>query len=78
MDRKRELAAELTDPDWIVKLLYLTCILEKLNGLNLSLQGQSMNILTASNKVEAFKKKLRHWTAYLKAEKWIIILCFLT
>ena len=39
MDRKHKLASNLTDPDWIVKLLYLSCIFEKLNSLNLSLQG---------------------------------------
>ena len=39
MDRKHELASNLTDSDWIVKLLYLSCIFEKLNSLNLSLQG---------------------------------------
>ena len=41
MDRKNELAAKLTDPDWIVKLLYFSCIFKKLNGLNLSLQDES-------------------------------------
>ena len=41
MDGKYELAAKLTDPNWIVKLLYFSCIFEKLNGLNLSLQGES-------------------------------------
>ena len=74
MDKKNELAAKFTDPDWIVKLLYLSCIFEKLNGLNLSLQGESMNILRANNKIEAFKKNFNIGLAYLKAEKWI---CFL-
>ena len=69
MDRKHKLAFNLTDPDWIVELLYLSCIFEKLNGLNLSLQGESMNILTANNKIEAFKKNLNIELAYLKAEK---------
>ena len=58
MDRKHKMASNLTDLDWIVKLLYLSCIFEKLNGLNFSLQGESINILTANNKIEAFKKKL--------------------
>ena len=69
MDRKHELAANLTDPDWIVKLLYLSCIFEKLNSLNLSLQGESMNILTANSKIEAFKKKLKHWADLLESGK---------
>jgi len=61
MDRKHELADNLTGPNWIVKLLYLSCIFEKINGLNLSLQGESINILTANYKIEAFKKNLPHW-----------------
>ena len=69
MDRKHKLASNLIDPDWIVKLLYLSCIFEKLNGLNLSLQGESMNILTANNKIEAFKKKLQHWDGLLESGK---------
>ena len=69
MDRKNELAAKLTDPDWIVKLLYLSCIFEKLNGWNLSLQGESMNILKANNKIETFKKNLQHWAGLLESGK---------
>ena len=68
-DRKHELAANLTDLDWIVKLLYFSCIFEKLNSLNLSLQGESMNILTANSKIEAFKKKLKHWADLLESGK---------
>ena len=69
MDRKHKLASNLTDPDWIVKLLYLSSIFEKLNGLNLSLQDYSMNILTANNKIESFKKKLQHWAGLLESGK---------
>ena len=69
MDRKHKLASNLTDSDWIVKLLYLSCIFEKLNGLNLSLQSESMNILTANNKIEAFKIKLQHWAGLLESRK---------
>ena len=69
MHRKHELASNLTDTDWIVKLLYLSRIFEKLNGLNLSLQGKSMNILTANNKIKAFKKKLQHRAGLLESGK---------
>ena len=72
MDRKHELASNFTDPEWIVNLLYLSCIFEKLNGLNLSFQGESMNILTANNKIKGFFiRKFNIGLAYLKAEKWI-------
>ena len=69
MHRKNELAAKFTDRDWIVKLLYLSCIFEKIYGLEMSLQGESMNILRANNKIEAFKKKLQHWAGLLESGK---------
>ena len=58
MERRHELAANLTNPDWLTKLLYLSYIFEKINCLNLSLQGKSVDILTAYNKIKAFKKKI--------------------
>ena len=45
----------------MTKLLYLSCIFEKGNNLNLSLQSESVDILTAYNKIKAFKKKIQHW-----------------
>ena len=61
MERRHELASNLTNPDWLTKLLYLSCVFEKINGLNLSLQGESVDILTAYNKIKGFKKKIQHW-----------------
>ena len=61
MERRHELASNLTNPDWLTKLLYLSCAFEKINGLNLSLQGESVDILTACNKIKGFKKKIQHW-----------------
>ena len=41
-ERRHKLAANLTDPDWLTKLLYLSSIFEKINSLNLSLQGDQL------------------------------------
>ena len=60
-ERRHELAANLTDLDWLTKLLYLPRVFEKINSLNLSLQSKSVDILTAYNKIKAFKKKIEHW-----------------
>ena len=57
---RHELAANLTNPDWLTKLLYLSCVYEKINSLNLSLHGESVDIFTAYNKIKAFKKKIQH------------------
>nr|XP_055065380.1 SCAN domain-containing protein 3-like [Misgurnus anguillicaudatus] len=60
-ESKPELAHHLKDPDWLLKLAYLACIFERLNMLNLSLQGPNTNILTMNDKVDAFMKKLERW-----------------
>ena len=59
-ERRHELAANLTDLDWLTKL-HLSSVFEKINSLNLSLQGESVDILTAYNKIKASKKKIEHW-----------------
>ena len=61
MERRHKLAANLTDPDWLTKLPNLSCVFEKINSLHLSLQGESVDNLTAHNKIKAFKKKIQHW-----------------
>ena len=68
-ERRHELAANLTDLDWLTKLLYLPRIFEKINSLNLSLQGKSVDILTAYNKIKAFKKKIKHWVGRVEIER---------
>ena len=56
-----QLADYLTDPDWLASLAYLSCIFERLNLLNLSLQGPNTNILILSDKIDAFTRKLERW-----------------
>ena len=68
-ERRHELAANLTDPDWLTKLLYLSCVFEKTNSLNLPLKGKSVDILTAYNKIKAFKKKFNIGLTKLKLEE---------
>ena len=41
-------------------------MLEKLNKLNLSLQGENINVFTLKSKMEAFIKKLNIWKQKLK------------
>jgi len=40
-----------TDPKWFTDLAYLSDIVDRLNTLNLSLQGPNSNLLTMSNKI---------------------------
>ena len=45
----------------MMKLRYLADVLEELNQLNLSLQGENTNIFTLKSKIEAFMKKVNIW-----------------
>ena len=49
------------DKNWLCKLCYLSDIFEKLNDLNLSLQGQNSNVFILISKIEAFMKKITIW-----------------
>ncbi|XP_078533866.1 zinc finger BED domain-containing protein 5-like [Lissotriton helveticus] len=54
-------AEQLCNPRWLVLLAYLADIFEKLNSLNLSLQGADMTSFTMNKRITAFKKKLELW-----------------
>ncbi len=63
MEHGPQLTDHLTDPDWITRLVYLSCIFERLNGLHMSLQGENTSILSLNDKIHTFKRKVRCWTA---------------
>ena len=46
---------------WMAKLAYLKDIFGKLNIINSSMQGKNENILTATDTLVAFKKKIVIW-----------------
>ena len=46
---------------WISRLAYLVDIFQHLNNLNRSMQGKNENILTSTDKLSAFQKKLVIW-----------------
>ena len=46
---------------WIAKLQYLADIFQHLNILNTSMQGKGENVLTSTDKIKAFQKKLHVW-----------------
>ncbi len=54
-------ANNFADPDFLLKLAYLCDIFEKLNALNVSLQGRNIHILKLEERISAFKKKLQIW-----------------
>uniref|UniRef100_A0A8C1RK47 HAT C-terminal dimerisation domain-containing protein n=1 Tax=Cyprinus carpio TaxID=7962 RepID=A0A8C1RK47_CYPCA len=58
---KSDLAKHLDDTMWLTSLFYLVDIFDRLNGLNLSLQGRETHILLLADKVHAFTQKLDLW-----------------
>lgn len=60
-EKNSDLVHHFRNDSWLLKLCYLSDLLEKLNELNLSLQGENTNIFTLKSKIEAFIKKLNIW-----------------
>jgi len=53
--------AFLSDEDFWLKVLFLNDIFEKLNILNISIQGPNENMITITGKLKSFKEKLHLW-----------------
>ncbi|KAL4125849.1 hypothetical protein QTP88_010089 [Uroleucon formosanum] len=58
---KPDLSAPLSNEKWMCLASYLADVFDKVNELNVSLQGQSTNILVLTSKLQAFNKKLSSW-----------------
>jgi hypothetical protein len=59
--RRPDFAKCFEDEEWLVKLAYLADTFHHMNQLNKSLQGPRENVLTLSEKILEFKKKLNLW-----------------
>uniref|UniRef100_A0A8C2KQG9 DUF4371 domain-containing protein n=1 Tax=Cyprinus carpio TaxID=7962 RepID=A0A8C2KQG9_CYPCA len=57
---------QINDNSWWAKIAYLTDIFSHLNELNTKMQGKNENILTATDKLNGFKAKLKLWQKILK------------
>ncbi|XP_063813110.1 SCAN domain-containing protein 3-like [Pseudophryne corroboree] len=68
VEEKHECANNCLDTVFLSKLAYLCDIFDKLNALNLSLQGNNTHILKLSEKVSAFRKKLFLWRRKLNED----------
>ena len=60
--RNSDLAASLESDEFVQSVAYIADVMHHLNELNLSLQGQQINVVTAYEKVKAFKLKLSLWS----------------
>ncbi|XP_052128095.1 zinc finger BED domain-containing protein 5-like [Frankliniella occidentalis] len=59
--KQSPLATYWDDPKFVQQVAYLADILEKLNELNVSMQGRNDNVLTLSDKINGFQGKLNIW-----------------
>lgn len=65
-EENRPEAEKFRDALFVMKLSYLVDIFEKLNTLNLQLQGANTHMLDTSDKVSAFCRKLELWSRNVK------------
>ena len=67
----------LSDDQWSSKLAYLADIFNELNLLNSGMQGRNENILSSTDKINAFQKKLTIWKNVQLQEIWKCFQAFL-
>ncbi|KAK3926432.1 Zinc finger BED domain-containing protein 5 [Frankliniella fusca] len=60
-EKESTLAAYWDEPEFVQQVAYLADVLEKLNELNVSLQGRNTNLLTLTDKMNGFQGKLSIW-----------------
>ena len=61
LEKKSHLAENVQDNNWLSKLAYPADMFDKLNILNLSLQGPQTNAVTLNDKKSEFISKLKLW-----------------
>lgn len=66
MNDKGKPVEELKNDEWLLDLCFLVDIVEKLNQLNLELQGKDNIIIDSFNHIKAFQKKLSLFESQLK------------
>jgi hypothetical protein len=64
-----DFAAQLNDEEWCAKLAYLADIFSHLNSLNASMQGKEENVLTSSDKLNGFLRKLKIWKSQVDKQQ---------
>ena len=62
---KSEYSEFICDPEFLLKLAFLSDLFEHLNILNKSLQGRNENVITAKDKIRGFTKKIDLWSSSL-------------
>jgi hypothetical protein len=69
-EKETSLANYFSDVSWLQQLAYLADVFNKLNEFNLSMQGHSITVLTAEDKVASMKSKLKFWYQRVQRNKF--------
>jgi hypothetical protein len=64
-----DFAAQLNNEEWCTKLAYLADIFSHLNSLNPSMQRKEENVLTSSDELNGFLRKLKLWKSQVEKKQ---------
>lgn len=67
-EKNHDMKKLFADEEWLSRLAYLADIFDKLNTLNLGLQGPNTTAFTASDKINSFKRKLVLFCSQIQEE----------
>ena len=73
--KNKEFLFYFNNDNWITSLVYLADIFEKLNILNLKMQGKNTNIVQLRDNLKVFVEKLRNWRQ--KVVDGYIAICYI-
>jgi hypothetical protein len=62
---------KLNDRSWLLDLAFLADITEKLNSLNLDLQGKDKDVAHMISSINSFKAKLTLWMSQIKSKSLV-------
>ena len=70
-----DLVTHFQNENCLSKLSCLSDTLDKLNDLNILLQGENTNVLTLTSKIQAFLKKINLWLMNVKSNSYEMFPC---
>ena len=68
-EKSHPLAHKFSDSKWLMQVAYLADMFAEINSLNISMQGRDQTVVGLSEKLSAFKGKLKLWMNKIKTGK---------
>ena len=70
--QRQEFATYFNDPSFVERLAYLADIFEKLDTLNLSMQGRKTTIINLYDSLNAFVEKFELWKMHVMKDSFVM------